>query len=887
MKAESGATSETVGRSNSVRGWKIPRLGKTPWWVIPLALIAVLAMVVTSAAMVADPPRIAQQEWSAINLSFGNSPLSQQLEIQFARVSYIDQPTQFNTSAFAGASLTANSSFVTNSSGYGIIQFNSTTAKNASASYPIGGFLGANVSYAFVDQRAALNGTGTTWTLELSESKVVTGPPTVGNVSNKNASASQNAIWLTATYSAGNYTFSVSDFEEKHGGFQTLTAVNFPSNDKLPPLQFFEVYFYAQKLQTVVSLVNTTDAAVIGSETIHPVLDGNLTRLGYLTDVLSMKSGTDAAMILDSTFLVDHNAFASAPGAQGAVGGVRPLVAGALSSVATAPFDPAVASSANYTQGPSGSNSYSNVNASLSAFSSVLNSSNPASETSSALDSSLILNHTTSSTVAFANQSLTTLRAQAETTGVQASSTLYLTSWTPSTIVSQISSFLTSYISARTGVPADNVEIQSYLISNVTVQTTFSSQAATTIHNYLASAIPGFLQSNNLALVNQTTGAIDAGADIGQFMNLATGAVYAGSTNSVGGVFDPVNGLWYGSAEAAGFPVGSGVSVSGSIYVPGQAAFLGWTAAGVPEFGPGGCFIVCMPSIGSALSGAAAATSSFFGSAAKTVTNAVGTVANTVSNDVIKPVSSNLGTDIGGFFNDVSKASSNVMPFFGGTIQNVAGAVTGTLSHGLSSMTGSIASAASGAAGAILSGVNSVGNTIYHLGGSVGSAISNGANAVVNTLGNAVNTAGAVLSPYFASVANLPGAVYSAATNAGKGLWSLGSSIAGAGMNALDSVGHTIQQGLGGAWSMVTNALGSLGSDIMNGLGSLFAGLNPFNWLSGLGSTVSELITIVIIVVVVVIAILAIVLVLRHRKGRKSGRQVGARKSGHRRASRA
>ncbi|MGI0155895.1 MAG: hypothetical protein ACREDE_07175, partial [Thermoplasmata archaeon] len=652
--------------------------------------------------------------------------------------------------------------------------------------------------------------------------------------------------------------------------------------------QFFEVYFYAQKLQTVVSLVNTTDAQVIGSETVHPVLDGNLSKIGSLTDVLSMASGTDAAMVLDTTYFVDHNVFAGAPGAQGATSSVRPLVAGAFSSVRAAPFDPAVASYANYTHGADGLNSYSNVNASLSAFSSVLNSSTPASETSSALRTSLLLNATTSSTVAFANQSLTTLRAESENTGVQATSTLYLTTWTPATIQSQIGSFLTSYISARTGVPAADVEIQGYLISNVTVQTTFSSAAATTIHDYLASAIPGLLAAHNLALVNQTTGAIDAGADIGQFMDLATGAVYPAKTNPLGGVFDPVDGQWYASPEAAGFPAGSGVSVSGGIFVPGQAAFLGWTASGTPEFGPGGCFIVCLPSLGSGLSGAASAVSNFFGGAANSVSNAVGTVSSTITNDVIKPVSGStgsLGSDFSGFASDVSKAASNVMPFFGGTLQNVGSAVTGTITHGLSSISGSIASAASGAAGAILSGVNSVGNTVWHLGGATGSAIASGANAVVNTLGKAVNTAGAVLSPFFTSVANLPGTVYNAAVTAGKGLWSLGSSVASTGMSALDSVGHTIEQGLGGAWSAITNAFGSLGSDIVNGLSGLFSALNPFNWLSGLGGSISELVTVIIIVVAVVVAVLAIVLVLRHRKGRSSGRQVGSRRSSRGRSS--
>lgn len=49
------------------------------------------------------------------------------------------------------AALAGNGSFVTNSSGYGILQSNSTTGANGIASCQVGAFLGANVSYAFAD----------------------------------------------------------------------------------------------------------------------------------------------------------------------------------------------------------------------------------------------------------------------------------------------------------------------------------------------------------------------------------------------------------------------------------------------------------------------------------------------------------------------------------------------------------------------------------------------------------------------------------------------------------------------------------------------------------------------------------------------------------------
>ena len=119
-------------------------------------------------------------------------------------------------------------------------------------------------------------------------------------------------------------------------------------------------------------------------------------------------------------------------------------------------------------------------------------------------------------------------------------------------------------------------------MTDIKVVTTFSSSAAQTIHDYLANAIPAFLSKDNLSLVNTTTGAIEAGAAIGEFMDLSTGAIYEPKVTTWGAVVDPLNGKTYASPEAAGFPVGSGVTPSGAIIVP-QAQFLGWTAAGLPQ----------------------------------------------------------------------------------------------------------------------------------------------------------------------------------------------------------------------------------------------------------------------------------------------------------------
>jgi hypothetical protein len=889
MKGKGETGSETESRTFKPRGWKLPRAARDSWWTAPVALLVVAAILATSVVLLTGGTRIVQEEWSAINLSLGSNPLSQQLNITFARVSYLDQPTQWNTTGFLNASLSANGAWLDNSSSYGthygIAQVNSTsTGTTALASWPLSSYLGANVSYAFLDQRVALNGTGTTWQLVLSEAQQTGQVATSGNVTNAAAGAAQNEIWVQAYYSAGNFSFLAYDWEEKPGGFQTVTTYAFPSNVFAPPLQFFEVYVYAQPLQTVVSIVNTTNGAVIGSTpAMHPVLDQNLTRIGYLGDTLTAAaSSVDSAMIIDSALFVDHNTYANAPGASTAA---IPMLAGSVSIPDAAPFDPASVAT-HWLNPPNSQNSYSSLTGSLSDFPSVVNSSSPASETSSLINSTAILNSTTTAGEADASHALATFRATPEDQTDAVSSTAYATTWTPQTIQSQIHSFLTNYISANTGVPAGDIEIPGMLVSNIAVWTQFSSQAASTIHDYLASAIPGFLQSNNLALVNRTTGAIDAGADIGEFMDLSTGAVYAGQTNDFGGVFDPVDHQWYASAETAGFPTGSGVGPSGAIFVPGQAAFLGWAANGEPEFGVDGCFIVCL---GSALTGAASAVSNFVGSAASTVSNAVGGVTNTVSNDVIKPVSGTLGGDLSGVSTDVSKAVDQVMPFFGGTIANIGGAVQGTLSHTLSGITSGIGSAASGAAGAILSGVNSISNTIYHVGAAAGSAIGSlpgeiqsGLNVVGNTVGKVVSTSAAVLSSAFTTARNVAGAVGKAILNGGKSLLSLAGNAASAVAGALNTVGSAIVNGASGALSWVENAFGTAGADIMNAIKAIGGALNPFSWFSGFSSQVAQILEYVVIGVVAFVLVFAIVFFLHRRSKKHGSRQRGGERGRHR-----
>ena len=97
MKGKGGTGSVTESRTFKFRGWKPPRVARDRWWAAPVALLVVAAILATSVVLLTGGTRVVQEEWSAINLSLGSNPLSQQLNITFARVSYLDQPTQWNT----------------------------------------------------------------------------------------------------------------------------------------------------------------------------------------------------------------------------------------------------------------------------------------------------------------------------------------------------------------------------------------------------------------------------------------------------------------------------------------------------------------------------------------------------------------------------------------------------------------------------------------------------------------------------------------------------------------------------------------------------------------------------------------------------------------------
>lgn len=881
---------------------------KGAWYALPLAILVVAAMVATTVIVLTQPVG-AQTVTSAISLNFGSDPVSDELNVTYARVSFLSQPTEWNTTGFLNGTVAAGGTgtWWDNSTDYGthygIAQWNGTpnTYHWTTVDYKVASSLGTNVSYVFTDQRFAMNGTSDDFETGFGEAAYAgAGQGTSGSVAVGSTGATQNAVWIDATniLSGNTYTVKAYDWEKGTGThaatYQNITAYALTPSVTLQPLTFYEVYIYANPTQTVVSLVNTTNGAVLASTAaMHPVLDANLTHVAYYQAGVR-QNGTADSMVLDTAYLVDHNVYTSNPvSAIPEREGLTPLVVGAVSDAATAPFDPA-SNPAYYISPPtSSSESASTVGVDLAKFATVLNSSSLGSETSALLNTKYVVPHNSTATLFNATDELSTVRAMPEDQiASPPNADIWTTSWNPVTIQSQLHSWLVKYIAGITGIPAAQVTIPGSLVSNIAVTQSFSSQAASTIHDFLASAIPGYLSSTDLALVNNETGAIDAGAAIGEFMG-AGGVIYAPQyrTSSSGfvSVFDPVDHEWYASAEAAGFPTGSSVpaSASGAIFVPGQAAFLGWGADGLPIFGAGGCFIICAPS----LSGAASAVSSFFGSAASTVSNAVGSVTDAVSQDVIKPVAGSLtttGTALSTVTSDIAQSLSNVMPIVGGTIANVGNSVTGTVSKTLGTVGGSIGSVASSTGGAILSGVDDVTNTIYHVGAAAGSAVAatagaikSGLNVVENTAGKIVSTTGAVLSSAFTEAGTV-------LASGAQSVLAAAGNVASAAYGALNTVGSTLVKGATGVWSTISNAFGAAGAAILGAIKGVASAIGSiFSWPTALSSTVGTLLEYVVIgVVAIALVILVLWLVIRHRKHRSSGKEIGGQERGRKVGSR-
>ncbi|MEM3193125.1 MAG: hypothetical protein QW292_13780 [Candidatus Parvarchaeota archaeon] len=748
---------------------------------------------------------------ASISSLLGSNPVTTEMNFTFSRVAYTNQPPQMMWSSVAGypseSFVLQSGEWLLNNSGYQIMNFNSSSSSVALATYSVASYLGANVSYFYNDQRIAFNGSSTSY-IYIGET-ALTGAPTAANSLASSAGPAQNNVYLEITYSSstGLYSMTLYYYAQVTGGnsqkYDNQTSVALTGS--LQPLNFYDFVFNIVPSTGMQVTIENYTGAIINQTTITTSdLTHNISKIAYVQYGLT---GT-GALINDYGYIIDHNTY-SYPAAAPLAGAFAPEQ-GIQANVGFNEVDPGT-TSASPTQSMN-SSSIMNVNISEDSFSSVVNSSSSESMTSSLINTTQIVNSSSSLTEASANNTITTLRATSGNPSISGTGTIYITSWTSSSIQSQLMSFLQSYISAQTGYPAADITIISYLITDIGFNMNFSSQAMTSIQNYIDSMVPGMLQANNLSLVNTTTGAIMAGAAAGDFYDFYMDAPVSPVMTSEG-ILNPATGITYSDLALAGFPAGSYIS-GGSIVVPGNVKFYGFTASGIPILGAG-----WNPFAG--LSAAGKAVENFFHSAGKDIVNAITSVGKKVDTAVIKPVSGGLVGDVKNFANDVSKAVSHAFPVIGGAVGNIWGDIKGTLTKVASGISSGLGSFRNGVIGAVLTGVNDIKNTVYHIGSTIKNGLVTIPDAIWNTLGKLKSDAGAVLSPLFAGIKNLGGSILSHIKSGAANIAGAISGALGDARNILDSVGTHIMQGLSGAWNAVQNAFGSIGQSIVNDVGNL------------------------------------------------------------------
>jgi len=834
--------------------------------VIRLATLVVLTIVIASSAGVLFPGHTAEMKTIATPAAFlSTAPLTTNLNVTVGRVAYITQPTEwlYNAQSSVPVSFVSpTSSWTLNNSGY-LFMVNNTTSTTAPtpevANFPVSNDLGSTVSYIFTDSRLAVNGTGETAYIVISESAQTGVPSTTSNTSSTSAGAAQNMIFIEIN----NYAVTVGYYASKlvNGKYyQNYTSYPF-SGITLMPLWFYDFYVNIQSTGTYVSIMNATGSLIATTQlSPSPVLDGNLSKVAYISYVHAPAiSSSGDMLILDYAYLVDHNVQPASAVLSGAMVNMPSIVA---------PFDPN-STAANYTTNPNATNSYTSVNMSTSDFTSVTPSSSNATQTSSLINPTYLPQ--ANATTIYAQNQTTELRTTAENaTTITAS--LYVTTWTPQGINNAIVSYLQNYIGSKIGVMPSQISIISYLVTDIGFDMNFSSSTATMIQDYIYNSAPGIMQADGISLVNTTTGAVAAGADIGMFMNPATGVVAYPEIQG-NEIINPLTGAIYYSPQLAGFPVGSTV-MQGTIYVPGQYQFYGFAADGAPIFAAGWNPFA-------SLSGAAAAVSNFFHGAVSTVNNAIHHPTHTPVTQYVEHAPQLIGhmsyNPITKFTNDLSKAVGGVIPFLGGAATDISKSIGGTLSHVLGGVGSGLASIRNTVAGALATGVTNVKNTIYHIGSTIHNDLMTIPDGVWNTLGKIRSDIGAVISPITTTLRNLPGKFGGVLTSIGNGIKNgiigIGSAISNAGKDILNTVGNSIQKAFNGALNWAANAFGQMLSNILNKTLSKFMSSlsqSVMSFFVGIASTIGHYIIPIVIGGTIIVLLIAFLVI--HERGKKHHR---------------
>lgn len=835
-------------------------------------LLTLIAVVMTSMTFVVSAGHY--EEISTAGVALPANSVSTELNLTLGHLSYTTEPPQFlvNSSNYAlNATYThtaAGGTWVTNAT-YQIFQHNATGKNSANAtvsalSYNYSSYV-KSATYFFADSKIGLNGTMTSPGLEIGFgntslaadfSTTMTGTTPAENASQ----AQQFWVEINATASgSSSYTYNATFAYWYHSGTTYTLNYSKMSGAPLQALNMYEVQFNIQNGTQQVSVIYTNNGTVAQNTKIltnsnaakTPML--NFNHIGHASYVFTPTASASGGFLFDWMYVVDKSTISY--NALDQTGIMPAVLAGSSSNIAADPFDPASIADQSHYQAANSTSTAAQTTVSNDIVSNVLNVTNDtAIQNAIGMNNSKVTSYNAGMNAqnAIANTVYTPVSNISTTVNQQAST------WSTQYVKAVLTSFLKDYAAAQAEknsnifVSPNDITLVSYTIGSAFMDTNYSASAATAIRDYIDNTYASILAANNLSIVNPTTTAIVAGSFAGDFYDngLAVVPIVHGNT-----IINPLNDHAY-TLQTAGFSAGAYIS-AGAVIVP-QYDLSGWAADGTPIFilTQGSLF----GSIFSSLTSAGQAVSNLFQSAASSVTNGIGTVANVVDNNVIKPIQT--GAVASTVQSDVSKLVSSATGITGTINKDVQGAISAgnsLVSGAVNTVKGTLTSVSSDAATALASGYNGVKTGIYSIGASVNSGLTaakNGldgaANLLVNTAGKAVSTATDALSSIYTKASNFISGSVSNLYTAVKG-------VADRGISLMDSVGTTISK----AGSAVTNTFGSIFGDMKSAANS------AFSFFAGVPALVSHFLVYVGIGALVVIGLVIVVMVIRRHESSK------------------
>lgn len=787
-------------------------------------------------------------------VSFSVNDIHNNMSVNVSRVAYIDQPTQ---AMYSPTNPQVQPYVVGNVSIDPYLMFyNATVGTTPFVSHDVfnlANYISAkgNVQYMFLSERIAYNGSG------LNNYMVLSGT----NLSAAPSSATGNLAYFEYGSSGASFTFT-------NGTNSTGAVVS--SSYTLPSGTMSALQFYTAEIQVTPTAIElnlsqngvSVFTKIVNAKTNLSTYVGDLNNATasslYVENFMSPTASTtgDASM-MNYMYFLDKNTYQASALITPAIAG-RDLVsnvAGVQTNIVN--FDPATAQT-NLSANPTLNYTAPITSKGIGSFASVNESNSTESILASDLNTSIdVTNASLNATHTFlehgiqvtvnktinANDTVGALRQHNDSV-VSSTTTESIGEWNTSQVSNGLQSQLASYLSSKTGIPVDQIQIISYLIDSVSIDSNVTPSVVNSIDNTLYNTIPALLQQNNLSLVNMSTGAIVAGNDAGQFYN-PSAAVSVVADYQNGMIVNPFTNVAYSSPSQAGF--GKGATLTSYTTITGQLAYrvyvsqlsiVGWfegqplfakNPALTELFGFGGLF--------GGLTSSGSAVANFFHSAGSSIVNQVKSGASTVSKTVSTPlrtVYTGLSGDfppvqhaVSNYVNQASNTVHNLIPDVGGVATNVvssikslSGSAEKTLATGVGKVGTSLGSVASESGGALLTGAHNIGTTAYNLGGSA-----------KTTLGNAVTESKAVIDPYFVSAQSLPGKI-------GAGIKSVGTSVAsivhGAGnksMSVLNYVGTGFKDVGGTIYSHVT-AFGNMTKNFISDFGTIGGKISSFmGWI--------------------------------------------------------